>query len=260
MANKTFLDLQTEVSAIGPFDTVAQTTRVPLWINDASDWWLGARLWAERETTTTVASVSGTGDYVLTGTSPIVTDFAGVLIDARHNLANGSANFAKLRFMQQQDFDDFFAITGATPGPPLFYTLRGGAPKTTSATILPGGEQQISVWPVPNYIGSLKLSYFRSVDSCRMTATTDVSLIAQHHLAAIVNYAAGDGLIKRGAVLQGQSLMGLAQERLQAAIAADEQARAHDFAAGERPTFPQQVAPNPANTAPRMTPYGYGQA
>lgn len=254
----TFLTMQTEVQANGPFDTTAASSgRIKLWLNNASDWWLGARLWAARETTTTVASVSGTGDYILLGTTPIVTDFAGILIDARHNLANASANFAKLRFMQQQDFDDFFAITGATPGPPLFYTIRGGAPKTTSATILSGGEQQLSVWPVPNYIGSFKLSYFRNVDSCRMTADTDVPLVPQQYVGALIDYATGRGLISKGAVLQGQSMMGLAQEQLQAAIAMDEQARSIDRSAGERPTFPPQVQPNPANTAPRMTPYGY---
>jgi hypothetical protein len=256
---RTFKDCMDEVQAVGPFDTTARSTgRIGLWVNDASDWWIGSRLWAWRETTTTVASVSGSGSYVLTGTSPIVTDFAGVLIDVTHSIANATPNNApKLRFWQQQDFDDVFSVTGATAGPPLFYTLRGGAPKTTSATIVPGGEQQLSVWPVPNYIGQFALRYFRNVDSCRMTADTDVSLIPQQHLSAIIAKAAGWGLITKGAVLQGQSLVSAAEEMLQAAIALDEQARTGDRPAGERPMFPQQVQPNPANTAPRMTPYGY---
>jgi hypothetical protein len=94
-----------------------------------------------------------------------------------------------------------------------------------------------------------------------MTADTDVSIVPEQFMPAIVTRAAGYGLTTKGQVLQGTQLQAQADAILQAAIAADEQARAGDLPAGERPTFPQQASGgNPAQTAPRMTPYGYGQS
>jgi hypothetical protein len=97
MAATTYLQIRNEIAAIGPFDTAAQTTRVGLWANDAQHWFLSKRRWSFLETSATVASVSGQADYVLAGTSPIVTDF-GQLIDISHNQANAGTTFVKLRF------------------------------------------------------------------------------------------------------------------------------------------------------------------
>src|SRR4051812_37690819 len=105
----TFLQLQTELQAVGPFDTTAASAgRLKLWLNQAQHWLLSKRRWSFLESATTVASVSGQADYVLLGTSPVVTDF-GQLIDVQHNQANAGTTFLKLRFLPQQEFDDMLA-------------------------------------------------------------------------------------------------------------------------------------------------------
>lgn len=257
----TLLNALDEIQAGGPFSTTARSAgRLTRWFNDAQDWFIGARLWAWRETTTVVASVSGTGTYVLTGTTPIVTDFS-VMISVTHSIAAANAsNAPKLRFLSQQDFDDWFAVTSATAGPPIFYTLRGGTPKTTSATIVSGGEQLLSVWPVPNYIGSFSLRYFRSVDSCHLSADTDVTLVPQRFVPALIARATAYGLATTGTLGNSKELNAFAEEMLAQAIREDEQARFGDKAPGERPTMSGQLPADPSQSDPRVTPYGRGQA
>jgi hypothetical protein len=243
------------------FDTTtASSGRTKLWTNWAQHWFLSKRKWSFLETVVTVASVSGTADYVLAGTAPIVTDFDG-LIDARHNLANAGATFAKLRYMQQQDFDDCLAVAGATPGIPVFYTLRGGTPQTTSATILSSGNQALSVWPVPNYIGSFKLAYFRSVASCEMTADTDVSIVPLQYQQAVVARAVAYGLATKDQMIQSNVMQGLADNLVAEAIAADTMQRTGDQNAETRPQIQDRMPPTPAIGAnPALLPYGYGTA
>jgi hypothetical protein len=254
MAN-TFLTMQTECQAVGPFGTTtASAGRIKLWLNQAMHWFLAGREWSFQEARVTVASVSGTADYVLTGTAPIVTDFE-TLISVVHNQANGGTTFIKLRELQQQDFDDITAVAGATTGIPLFYTLRGGTPQTTSATILSAGNQALSVWPVPNYIGSFKISYLRSVASCEMTADTDVCIVPVQWQSAVIHKAAAIGLRSKGQILQAQALDQGAEEVRANAIAEDSRARLSDYPAGERPQMaPQQLAQGIAN--PAISPYG----
>jgi hypothetical protein len=73
-------------------------------------------------------------DYVLAGTSPIVTDFGqGSIIS--HNQANAGYELRQAALPRPAGLRRRLGVTGATPGIPIFYTLRGGAPKTTSATI-----------------------------------------------------------------------------------------------------------------------------
>jgi hypothetical protein len=253
----TFVQLQTEVQATGPFDTTAASSgRIKLWLNQAQHWFLSKRRWSFLETAVTVASVSGQADYVLAGTAPVVTDF-GQMIDVQHNQANGGTTFVKLMFLPQQEFDNMLAVAGATPGIPIFYTIRGGAPQTTSATILAGGNQRLSVWPVMNYIGSLKIAYFRSVGATQLTADTDISIIPEEWQPALIFRAAGMGLISKGAVLQGQSLLSSAEEIAAQAVAADSVARRGDFAPEDQPVLPPTIPPNPsAGANPANSPYG----
>lgn len=242
------------------FDTTtAASGNTKIWTNWGQHWFLTARRWSELETIVTVASVSGQADYVVIGTSPIVTDFDG-MIDVRHNLANAGTTFAKLRYLQQQDFDDYFAVAGATPGIPVFYTLRGGAPQTTSATILSGGNQALSVWPVPNYIGSFRVSYFRSVASCEMTADTDVSIVPVQYQQAIVHKATAIGLAIKGQMIPSNVHEQLANEILQKAIAADSMQRTGDMSAENRPQIADRLPPSTALASPALSPYGFGTA
>lgn len=256
----TFLQIQNEITAIGPFDTAAQTTRVPLWANQAVQWFLSKRRWSILEAAVTFASVSGQADYVLAGTAPVVTDF-GQMIDLQHNQANGGTTFVKLQYLDQQTFHRITAVAGATVGIPIFYTIQGGAPQTTSATILGGGNQRATVWPIQGYIGSFHASYFRSVASCQMTATTDVSIIPEEWLPAVIMRAAGYGLLTKGQVLQGQELMTLADQLAQQAIESDTVARRGDPAPEDQSTVGTAQPANPAaGASPGNTPYGWRAA
>lgn len=254
MAN-TLATMSAEVQAVGPFGTTtASAGRITLWVNQAMHWFLSGREWSFLESRATVASVSGQADYVLMGTSPIVTDW-GTMISVAHNQANAGTTFIKLRELQQQDFDDIIGIAGATAGIPLFYTLRGGTPTTTSATTLAGGNQAMSFWPVPNYIGSMKLAYLRSVDSVEMANTTDICIIPVRWQSAVIHKAASIGLRSKGQILQAQALDQGAEEIRANAIAEDSRARLSDFPAGDRPQMvPQQLAQSVAN--PAISPYG----
>lgn len=255
MAN-TFLTMQNELQSIGPFDTGAATGgRLKLWLNQAQHWFLTKREWSFLESRTTFATVSGQADYVLLGTSPVVTDFAS-FISVTHNQANAGTTFVKLREMQQQDFDDVFSAAGATPGIPLFYTIRGGTATTTSATTLSGGNQIMSVWPVMNFIGSAKLGYVRSVASCEMTADTDLCIIPVQYQPAVIWKAASIGLNSRGALAQGAALGQAAEEVLAEAVAFDTPARMSDLPAGIRPEAPAQLPPLPGSANLQQSPYG----
>ncbi|MBA3841049.1 MAG: hypothetical protein H0X39_00240 [Actinobacteria bacterium] len=261
MAN-TFIDLYSEVAAAGPFSTTAQSAgRVKLWTNQAQNWFLNEHLWSFLESRTTVASANGSADYVLVGTSPIVTDF-WQMIDVAHNQANAGTTFIKLRFLNQQDFDEITAITGPVAGIPRFYTVRGGTAQTTPATILPGGNQALSVWPVPNFIGSFKIGYFRSADSVQMTADTDVPIVPIRWQQAVILNAVGRGLMLSGsssnsqAMSQAQANMALASEIVARAITQDSVARGLDYPPGERPIVPPQLPPGTPGISPAVSQYG----
>lgn len=242
------------------FDTTtASSGNTKIWTNWGQHWFLFGRKWSFLETVVTVASVNAQADYVLAGTSPIVTDYDG-LISIRHNGANGGTSFDKLRFKQQQDFDDEFAFAAANTGIPVYYTVRGGAPQTTSATVLSSGNQALSIWPAPGFIGSLKIGYTRSVASCEMTADTDVSIIPLQYQQAIVHKATAIGLALKGQMIPSNVHEQLANEILSRAITADEPLRTIDKSVSERPQIANHLPPNPALANPAMSPYGFGTA
>lgn len=254
----TFATLYGQVN--NQFDTTtASSGNTKLWTNWGQHWFLSARMWSFLETVVTVASVSGQADYVLAGTSPVVTDLDGV-IDVRHNLVNAGVQYNKLRYLQQQDFDDAFALAAANTGVPVFYTLRGGAPKTTSATILSGGEQVLSVNPTPGFIGSLKIAYFRSVASCEMTADSDVSIVPIQYQQAIVHKAIAIGLAFKDQMIQSNVHEQLAENMLAKAVAADSVQRTADQSVEVRPQIADRLPPSPALANPGLSPYGYGTA
>lgn len=257
----TFGAMQTEVQATGPFDTTtASSGRLALWINQAQHWFLSKRRWSFLEVRAIVASISGTATYVLTGTSPVVTDF-DQLISISHNQANAGTTFLKLRYLDQQTFDDIIGAAGATPGIPVFYTLRGGTAQTTGATILSAGNQAVDLWPVPNYVGSLRINYFRSVASCEMAITTDVPIVPVPYHQAIIMRAAGQGLASKGALSQAQSMNQYAEELAQQAIAADSVARRGDEPPEDQPVMPGAIPPSPqAGANPANSPYQFRAA
>jgi hypothetical protein len=52
---------------------------------------------------------------------------------------------------------------------------------------------------VPNYVGSFKLSFFRNAASIAMTADTDLSLVPDEYVNALIWKAAAIGLTGKGA-------------------------------------------------------------
>lgn len=250
----TYLSLYTEVA--NNFDTQS-TTRVKAWVNDAVSEIISRRRWSWLETLVTVASVSGQADYVLVGTSPVVTDF-DTMISVRHNQANAGTTFVKLQFLKQQDFDDLVAPAGATPGIPIYYTIRGGAPQTTSGAVLAGGSQTLSVWPVPNYIGSFKISYFRSVGTVEMTADSDIPILPVQFRNAIELLALGIGKGKTDQLIASNVAMSNAETAISALIRADTANRTGDPSEDDTPSIGTRLPPNPgAGADPGNSPYGW---
>lgn len=254
MAN-TLSTMSTEVQAIGPFSTsTASAGRITLWINQAMHWFLAGREWSFLEARATVASINGTADYVLLGTSPIVTDF-GSMISVTHNTINAGPSLPKLRELDQQTFDDWFGAAAGNSGIPVFYTIRGGTAQTPSSSVLAGGFQNLSVYPAPGYVGSFRIAYIRSVASCELVNSSDICIVPIQWQSAIIARAAGFGLASKGQILQAQSLNTYAEEIRANAISEDARARLSDIPADIRPQLaPQQLAQGVAN--PALSPYG----
>lgn len=248
----TLLAIQTEVGA--SFDTVtASSGRVTTFINDAVIEICAMRRWSWLESLGTFASVSGQADYVLAGTAPVVTDF-DTIISVRANQAAGGTTFPKLNFMKQQEFDELVGAAGATPGIPVFYTIRGGAPQVTSGAVVAGGSQTLSVWPVFNYIGSVKASYFRQTGAIEMSAAGDIPLPPAGFRAAITDLAISIGKARTDQLIASNVAGARADAALQRLVAADVLNRTGD------PQDPVDLPPNaPPVSGPGSSPYGWEQ-
>lgn len=250
----TFLTLYSEVA--NNFDTQT-TTRVKAWVNDAVSEIISRRRWSWLETLATVASISGTADYVLVGTAPVVTDF-DTMISVRHNQAAAGTTFVKLQYLNQQAFDDLVAPAGATPGIPIYYTIRGGAAQSTSGAILAGGNQTLSVWPVPNYIGSFKIAYFRSVGSVEMAADSDIPLPPVQFRNAIELLALAIGKGKTDQLIASNVAMSNAEAAIGSLLRADTVNRTGDPSEDDTPTVAGRMPANPnAGADPGNSPYGW---
>jgi hypothetical protein len=248
----TLLAIKTEVGA--SFDTVAASSgRVTTFINDAVTEILAMRRWSWLESLGTFASVSGQADYVLVGTSPVVTDF-DTMISVRHNQAAAGTTFPKLNFMKQQQFDELLGAAGATPGIPIFYTIRGGAAQATSGAVLAGGFQTLSVWPVPNFVGSFKVSYVRQMGAIELAADTDIPLPPAGFRAAITDLAISIGKARTDQLIASNVAGARADAALQRLVAADILNRTGD------PQDPVDLPPNaPPVSGPGASPYGWEQ-
>lgn len=247
----TFLACYTEVST--NFDTVALSSgRVKTWTNDAVSEICSMRRWSWLETLGTFASVSGQADYILVGSSPVVPDFDSP-ISLRHNQAAAGTTLPKLNFMKQDAFDELVGAAGATPGIPIFYTIRGGAGASTSGSVLAGGNQTLSVWPVPNFIGSFKLAYFRSTDGIEMVSDADIPLPPPRFRQAICDLALAIGKSRTDQLIASNVAEQRAETALGKLVQADIVARAG------HPESAIQLPQNPPVASPPNTPYGWAQ-
>lgn len=222
-----FSQLWGEVAANFP---TANQQRAQNAVNAAYQEFMSARQWSFRESsTTTIALTAGQIHYVLLGTSPVVTDFDG-LIDVVLELTSGGIK-KPLPEMEQADIDRYFGHC-TTNAEPVAYCVQGGLAATSSSAVNQGGSQQLKLVPPPlataGHGEKLTLRYFRSIASMEMSANTDVPLVpAQYHYALVTggnaNLAQAIGNAQRYAEYRA-----LFQQRIQEAVVADMGMRLRD--------------------------------
>lgn len=215
---------------VGSNFTTATQARCKLAVNAAYQEWMAAMQWSYREATvSSVALTAGVAKYTLLGTAPVVQDFDG-LISVGLEMNTGGTVEALTELLQPH----FDRVCGRskTNSEPLFYTVRGGVPASTSGTIVSGGQQQIQLAPPPVAVAdkgqALQIAYFRSVGSLDMVADADVPLLpAQYHYALIVGGNAYMAEWMKNVQSAGQYRQ-LFQQRIQEAMVADQGLRGRD--------------------------------
>lgn len=222
-----FSTIHGEVASNWP---TANVGRVKLAVNAAYHEWLGARQWSYREVTTiSVALSTGVAKYTLAGTTPVVTDFDGLIgVGLEMNTAGEVRPLCEL---PQADFDRVMGHV-KTNAEPALYCVRGGAAATTSATVVQGGQQQLHISPPPintaDHGQALQLSYFRSAGTVELTADSDVPIMpAQYHYALVV----GGNAYMAAALGDARKEAGFRQmfeKRIQEAIISDQGLRLRD--------------------------------
>jgi hypothetical protein len=168
--------------------TTANAGRCKLAVNAAYHEWIAARQWSWREITIISITLSaGVAKYTLSGTTPVVTDFDGLISVGLE--MNTAGEVKPLVEMPQADFDRVFGHV-KTNAEPAVYCVRGGAAAATSALMLQGGQQQLHIAPPPintaDHGQALQISYFRSAATAELTADADVPILpAQYHYALV---------------------------------------------------------------------------
>lgn len=208
----------------------ANKGRAQLAGNAAYQEFMSARQWSFREITLASLPLSaGTAKYVLAGTSPILTDFDG-LIDVGLEMNTGG-EVRPLLEAAQSDFDRWFGHQ-KTNAEPAVYCVRGGAAAASSATMLAGGQQQLQVSPPPvataDHGQALQIAYFRSVASMELSGDADIPLLpAQYHYALVLG---GNSYMAEaiGNMQKAVEWRAMFQQRIQEAISNDMGLRLRD--------------------------------
>jgi hypothetical protein len=168
--------------------TTTVNPRAKVWVNAAYQEFLNRRKWSFLETTSAaVPVVASQQSYVVLGTSPVVTDFNGMISVELELTASGAR--VPLCEMDPQTFVQRTAFSRVN-GCPAFWTILGGTAQSSSANVLSGGTQALALWPIPiNTAGNgvnVFLRYDRSAASVEMSADSDVPIIpAQYHFALV---------------------------------------------------------------------------
>lgn len=177
--------LYQEVSA--SFNTTVEA-RAKVWVNAAYQEFLNRRKWSFLETTSAaVPLVASTQTYVLLGTTPGVTDYNG-MISVELELTSAGAR-VPLCEMDPQTYIQRTSHSRVN-GCPAFWTVVGGTAQSSAANVLAGGNQALSLWPIPIATAGNGVNVFyrydRSAASIEMSATTDVPIIpAQYHFSLV---------------------------------------------------------------------------
>lgn len=233
-------------------------------VNWAYHEWLSARQWSFRESSmAAIALVAGTSTFKLLGTTPVVTDFDGMIDVVLVQTTGGSEK--PLIELLQADFDRVGGHCKVNSAP-IFWTVRGGAPNTSSATLVQGGQQELAICPPPIATAgngvSIIIRYFRSVGTMEMVADADIPILPTQYHAAL---AVGGNAYMAEALGNAQKAQGwrtLFQQRVAEAISADTGARGHDrqlmvFAQG--PSIYPITGQTPQTYDKATRPYDLGQ-
>lgn len=107
---------------------------------------------------------------------------------------------------------------------PMLYTLSGDyPPETTSAAVVAGGVQTITI--APAYAAALnnaiRVRYYRGASSVELTADADVPMLPARHHDVLVQLATARGYMVTGSFLQAQEWRQAAELRIQQMIAED---------------------------------------
>lgn len=194
-------------------------------VNDAQNTIISRRGWSWRiGTSSAVALVASQQAYNLTGTSPVVTDFGG-MIDVLLEMTSGGPRH-KLDSATQQVFDSLSAHS-RVPGTPSIWAVSGGSVPSTPATVLSGGNQQLLLYPIPVATAgngvNVFLRYWRSTASVQMTADTDVPIVPVEHHMVIADLAIARGFrIFLGDTQRSAQMMQDVEQRVQQMILEDE--------------------------------------
>lgn len=222
-----FQSLYQEVSA--SFGTTVET-RAKIWVNAAYQEWLVRRKWSFLETTSAaIPLVASQQNYTLLGTTPVVTDFNG-MISVELELTSAQAR-VPLCEMDPQTFSQRTAHSRVN-GVPAFWTVLGGTAQTTAANVLSGGTQALALYPIPIATAgngvNVYARYDRSAAGIEMSATSDVPILpAQYHFA-LVHGAQAIGYETFNQENQAQVVRQKFLQRMEAAAREDESMRMRD--------------------------------
>lgn len=250
------MDLNTILGFVGAnFDTT-NDQRTTAWINDAVGQIVGLRQWSWRESRQSFTLTNGQRDYVLYGTTPIITDYGG-WIKCAIELDTTTRTEIDMTFLDPQLFQQVGGHS-KTVSEPLFCTVRGATAKTTSATIVPGGEQVLSFLPIPKAsLGFGWLNYYRSVSSVQLVANADQPIVPIQHHYAIVHLATSIGKEEVGDMDEAIRFRALHDARMNVMIAEDVGMKFGDNQRLELirpPSLNPQVGYSPATYQPEARP------
>lgn len=257
----TFAQLYSEVGNLTPSTGVA---RDKLFVNQAYHDILSRRRWSFLEHTGSITLAAGTRGYVTQGTTPALTDCDGVFdVSMLMTTGQGSQRLAYCTpQMHSRLFSHVFTISQ-----PSTWTTLGGTAATTSGTVVPGGQQQLTLNYPPAAIAgsgiSLTCRFWRSAASIEMTADGDLPILPVQYHNLIVTRALSIAMGRYGMFAEAAGHMKEFEEMLNAADIADGASRFADFETVEMRTLPQldnRVGHTPSTYNPAAVPYPSAQS
>jgi hypothetical protein len=264
-----FAQMQAEVQN---GNRAADSTLIPVWLQDIYERWCAAHRWAALEVTQTATLTSGVASYLIAKTGadgasgPAIAPEFGSMIAFRCS-ASAIMKPLKLAQVDQQVWSQLVGHSaGIATGPPAFYTLRGGAPASSSGPA-PGTPYSdltkvagdimttIELYPTPNYAAVTETRYFRQVSSLVLTNSNDVPILpVSTHLGMCLE-AIAYSMMKEGQVTPANQMYAQADRMMKMAIEEDLRRRRGDNEMVGVLELPELRQPTAAQANPQDSPY-----